>query len=135
PSRAIRSHASNRLGEGIATVAGEETSRRHGTTVELAMLNPISSPPVSWTNALLERVILVAMIYPPALIAWAARRTAAKIRTWLPHRQTKLSSASLISSSVGLGFLSSNALVVRTQPFRQYPHWNVCSSINACWTG
>ena len=57
--------------------------------------------------------------YALLFISSAARRTAAKMRTWLPQRQIRVSKALRICSSVGLGFLSSRALAVRTHPFRQ----------------
>ena len=79
----------------------------------------MSRPPASLTNSLLDNGIFGAMAYALPFISSAARRTAVKIRTWLPQRQTKLSNALRISASVGWGFSSSSAFVVSTQPFRQ----------------
>ena len=99
------------------------------------MLNPINSPPASFTNSLLVRTFFGAMTYAPSFSWFAARRTAAKIPTWLPHRHTRLWNAFLISASRGIRILSSSVLAVITQPFRQYPHWKACSSMNAFCTG
>ena len=48
-------------------------------------------------------------------------------RTCIPVFQTRPSSRHRLD----WGFLSSSVFAVITQPFRQYPHWNVCSSMNA----
>src|SRR5579862_282538 len=97
----IRNHASSRLGEGEATLSGEAAATRRGTIAESARLNPISSPPALLTNSLRDRFVWGAMTYALLFVESTARRTAAKIPTWLPQRHTSLSNASLISPSVG----------------------------------
>src|ERR1700674_463615 len=115
----MRSHESRRLGEGAARVSGAATAKTRGSTAESARLKPMSKPPASFTNSLRDTVIFGAMVYALLFADCDARRTAAKMPTWLPHRHTKLSNAFRISASEGVGFLSSSALVVITQPFRQ----------------
>src|ERR1700692_4917598 len=131
----MRSQESRRLGEGAANVSGAAAANTRGRTAESARLQPMSKPPASFTNSLRDTVILGAIFYALLFADCDARRTAAKIPTWLPHRHTRLSNALRISASLGEGLLSSSALVVITQPFRQYPHWNVCSAMNAACTG
>src|SRR5271169_6262472 len=58
----MRSHASRRLGEGVATVSGDAAATRRGKMPASARENPISKPPASFTNSLREIAVLGAMI-------------------------------------------------------------------------
>src|ERR1700730_5483375 len=73
-------------------------------------------------------------IAAPALVASAAMRIAARMRWYVPQRQT-LVIASSISASVGFGFLPSSAAAAMIWPDWQYPHCGTSSASHAFCTG
>src|SRR5262245_6969375 len=65
----------------------------------------------------------------------AARWIARRMRWYVPHLQMLPDIAESMSSSVGLGFLASNAAADINCPDWQYPHCGTCSAIHACCSG